>query len=153
MPISSGQIHFKKVNTTEVGKEDLEKLKSELKLELKKESTRFIEILAILVAVFSFISIDIQIFKFTNSLWSAVGLSFILFGLLAFFVSFLIAFLDRSRFAYIVLFISIIFVLFGTIFIIKENKKITAIESEKLLKGEFDDFKICIKTKGLFSCL
>lgn len=77
-------------------KSDLEKTREEsnaqkdviekLKEELQKRRTEFIEILGIFVALFTFVSVDIQFSKAEISFWSLVGFTLITLGGLVLFI-------------------------------------------------------------------
>lgn len=151
--------------------------------DLKKEVTEFkiktIEILAIFVALFTFVSVDIQIFKSEISFLSATGTSLITLGALLFFISILHLLLDYSQnylkqnkniFISIVV-ISVILIAVGIYFIFTDyriytkkikndfylkndvDQKLTATESEiKQSQENFNDFKNCLKNGGWNKC-
>jgi len=88
-------------------------LQEEFRREIDKKYNRNIEVLAIFVALFTFISIDFQIFKQPISIIAAMGVSLITLGALSFFVL-LLGFMTENNNFYKKLFaLVIIFMVLG----------------------------------------
>lgn len=75
---------------------------SEQKKEITKVRDKFIEIIAVFVALFTFISVDVQIFKENNiSHFVALGFVLIMFASLYFFVKLLVSINNSTDFGYL----------------------------------------------------
>lgn len=153
-------------------KTDYQKIKDES----AKFEVRLVEILALFVGLFTFISINVQVFNSQPlSLLSATGFVFITLGGISFFIT-LLAFLvlDRdlirartnSNVLFFILFVTVLITLGGGFYLVvrgdsnsldKFNKtyysRADAESDTNKLNQQIIDFKQCILKKGLYPCL
>jgi len=134
-----------------------------------KNSNRNIEILAIFVTLFTFISIETQILRSGISFITAVGFSLLILGGLLFFIFSLNFFIKNERKwldfgQYLILLIVSLVVLGSGLFLVYEGEKSflanfddvyykkTEVEQQIILKstGLLNDFKKCISQNGSY---
>jgi len=106
----------------------IEETKAGIK-EIKRDKISFITILGIFVAIFTFISVEIQVFRYICDFHKIIGFTFILPGILLLFIS-LLDYVARSWTSNItknyiglgiVVFISIVLIVIGVIFSLKSS--------------------------------
>ncbi len=144
-------------------------LKKAFQDELNSYKTKTIEVLAVFVALFTFISVDIQIFKSDVSTLSAMGFTLLMLGSLIIFLLILVRVLGNKIESSILLFIlSMMFIIAGVVcvgydykgiknklsseYYTKEDadSKIDSVDTKK----EVDAFKLCIlKNQGYWPCV
>lgn len=142
-----------------------------IKDELNNFKAKIIEVLAIFVALFTFVSVDVQIFKLGVSFLSATGTSLITLGALIFFISALHFvlntenFLKNNKVLLIVSLISFSALILGGIYLIKidYNDYTKHIRENFYTKQDVDksinqnlenleSFKKCLKDGGWRIC-
>lgn len=133
-----------------------------LKEEISEFKDKIIEILAIFVALFTFVSVDIQIFKTDVTFYTVIGFSLIMLGALLLFVLMIYFFIDKNyNQNKIKTILGIIFMigLIGIGVVISNNehnqytKKIYEINNNIMLTDKnFTDFKMCLKSGGWGKC-
>jgi heme/copper-type cytochrome/quinol oxidase subunit 4 len=156
-----------KIKEIEKNFQEIEKNLLAKEIEEKKSSNRNIEILAIFVTLFTFISIDTQILRSGISFVSAVGFSLIILGALLFFIFSLNFFITNEKkwenyFQYfLLLIIPIVMIGVGLSFIYLgeksfslslDNKYYNKLEVDQKISEEsnkaLENFKKCISSKG-----
>lgn len=144
-------------------------LKKAFQDELNSYKTKIIEVLAVFVALFTFISVDIQIFKSDISTLSAMGFTLLMLGSLVLFLLILVRVLGneiKSNGCFI--FLSITLIVLGVVCVGWDYKGIkNELKNEFYSKTEIDDkiknidtkseldaFKLCIlKNQGYWPCV
>lgn len=148
-----------------------------LKKELGDYKAKIIEVLGVFVALFTFISIDFQIFKENTSVLSAVGISLVTLGSLSFFILLLFVGLNhqndtqnKNRNYFLFLFvISIVFISGGIFCIWKDgndnivtksdletyisNEQVKSMIDNAVSDEEFSQFKKCLRDGQWNKCL
>ena len=97
------------------GVDGISKKAEETEQEVKKSSIRSMEFLAVFVALFTFISVEFQVFRSFDSWQSAAALTFLLLGGLIFFVVFLDSIINQKN-NYLLLVFSLLCVFVGVWF-------------------------------------
>ncbi len=132
-----------------------------LNKELHIESLRIIEILAFFIALFTFVSVDIQVFKSDITWYAAAGFTLIMLGALTLFLIFLSKIINNEKpvsYFWTLFFASILFILSGIYFIdldkntIKKNYY-SKDDVNKIIMASttpFVNFKNCI-SEGVWS--
>lgn len=149
-----------------------------IKDDLNEYKVKIIEVLAIFVALFTFISVDIQIFKSEISILSAAGFTLIMFAGLMFFVITLAYLMGDKRINGLKFLISIILFIIigiaGVYYVSRDYNGVEKILKEKFYTTEqlytkeqvdnnlsssvnkidqqFNDFKKCLKEGGWNRC-
>ncbi len=140
-----------------------------IKDELSEYKAKIIEVLGIFVALFTFISIDFQIFKENISIISAIGVSLVTLGALSFFILLLFFSLNfrsdttkQNKTFFVSLFLlSVLFIIGGVFCIWKESKNNLVTQSNlesyyskdqtdaflksKTTQDDFLNFKKCLR--------
>lgn len=105
---------------------NIRKKVEKLDQKIENSSLRMVEVLGIFVALFTFISIDVQIFKGSISIFSATGFSLIVLGSLLSFVFTLHLFLnDNKKYIWLLLIFSVLLISAGIFSIWKDYKSYT----------------------------
>lgn len=145
---------------------------NKIKIELNDYKAKIIEVLAIFVALFTFVSVDIQVFKTDISTLSAMGFTLVMLGALLLFILVLAYLFDEEKKKDKLigwLFISsIIFIILGLFAVgyehqsIEKNLKnnfytkdeVNKISSSTLgIEKQIGTLKGCLKAGGWNSCL
>lgn len=145
-------------------KEDQDALKDYLTKKIDDSKLSIIETLGIFVALFTFISIDIQILKSTFNLLAITGLIFVTLGALLFFAIVLHVLVtehtEKIDYKFWVgLFLTIVLLLLGTFLIYENNQNTYEIISKEQFEkdyvqvvnkssADFTSFKTCLKNNG-----
>ncbi|MFA6177443.1 MAG: hypothetical protein WC694_00935 [Candidatus Paceibacterota bacterium] len=131
---------------------------------IRDSNLNTIETLAIFVALFTFVSIEFQIFRSFSSWEAAASLSLILLGTLTFFVVLIVSLIDKKFNPSMFLKCMIGLTILGGVALFGQSK---IIDSDYILKQELEenfytqhqtdsqwtDFKTCIWYRGLNNCL
>lgn len=149
-----------------------------IKDDLNEYKVKIIEVLAIFVALFTFVSVDIQIFKSEISILSAAGFTLIMLAGLVFFVIILAYLLDDKRINNLKLLCIIIFLVviggFGVYWVGRDYDGVEKTLKEKfytteqlytneqtdekiasstaVIENQLNDFKKCLKEGGWNKC-
>lgn len=104
-------------NKIKESKREAKESEKEIRKEIDNSKLSVIETLGIFVALFTFISVEFQILKNTTSIFSMLGLSFVMLGSLVFFVLILHLVLnkDSRRIFNFLLGTSLLFIIMGSI--------------------------------------
>lgn len=142
------------------GQKEMERLGQEIKKandlissinkERNESSMRATETIAILVSLFTFISVEFQIFKSDTSLYSGIAFTLILLGGLVLFLSVFKTVIEKENRTNYLLLVSILFIVFG-LFSFKVGEDIKKNENKDNLNEvmasstkPYLDFKNCI---------
>lgn len=144
-----------------------------IKLELNDYKAKIIEVLAIFVALFTFVSVDIQVFKTDISTLSAMGFTLVMLGALLLFILVLAYLFDEEKskdklIRYSLFITSIAFIVIGIFAVGYEHQSVenklknnfyTKDEINKISPSALDVekqvgiLKACLKAGGWNSCL
>ncbi len=148
---------------------DLEYL---FKNDINEYKTKIIEVLGIFVALFTFVSVDIQVFKTDISTLSAMGFSVIMLGALLLFVIVLVSIVSEKKTGTLLnslAGISVALIIVGVIAVGYDHKFTkqmfyTKEETEQIINKKlnsipppsdygFESFKTCLRNGGWNTCL
>lgn len=134
-------------------------LKDEIK-DIRKDSSRNIEILAIFSALLAFVSVEIQLFRVLNNENAIIGLTLILLGSLVFFVALFDLILNNETNqvkSYLIIGLSVVFIGTGVYFF-KQSKNFDGVlikteefNKYKIKNDELNSILNCLKNKGYIS--
>jgi len=133
---------YKKIKTELSG---LKKDFTESKEDALKSTNKNVEILAIFVALFTFISIDMQVFKFDISMLSAIGITLLTLGSLLFFILILHWIINKIEFSGLFLGLLVmifVLVILGIFCVSFDYKNYTSKIKEKFYDREQVDYLI-----------
>lgn len=159
-------INSKSENLRKQFETDIEGTKEKLEAKIDDSKLKIIETLGIFVALFTFVSIEFQIFRSFTSWQAGASLTLIILGALLFFCIIVISLLDKefsqsTRW----LFVGFsLLILLGGIFLFGWSKLVDSdfiskqeIGKDFYMKSQVDsqwsDFKSCIWNRGLSNCL
>lgn len=155
--------------TTAIGE-----LENRFKADINEYKTKIIEVLGIFVALFTFVSVDIQVFKTDISTLSAMGFSLVMLGALLLFIIVLVSIFDEKKSTIllnILALISVLLIIVGIISVGYDHKYTkerfyTKGETDKIIsekinstpqpntntQNELTSLKTCLKSGGWNTC-